>query len=419
MQCVGEGAGDPAARFDHGTSGTLAARGTPPNNSPAEAPAMVFQRFIASRVKPDAAKNDDELAKLFSADYFTAKSRFLAACDRLAFEHHSLLIDAPSPSAEPLTIDVAVGGSHQPRSALVVSSGVHGVEGFFGSAVQLAFLQRLPPHWRPPEGAAVVFIHALNPFGFAWQRRFNEENVDLNRNFLLAEQEYAGAPPLTDVFRRTLKPAAWRFGFHNARVAKLLVRHGARSFWETLPVGQYEHPDWLFFGGSTRSQSAQLVDNLLPTLLDNCQEVVHLDFHTGLGRWANWDLLLSEQDPADNAQWWREKFGAAKVKESSSIGRSYEIRGGFGSWLRARFPNCRYRFATAEFGTYSPMRVIRALTNELHWHAQLGHDQPDHWARRALTEAFAPRDTKWRATSLAAGLSLVERAADALWPSVG
>ena len=377
---------------------------------------LFLQRGKAQQATSDAA-SATALVDYYSTDYFLAKQRFLAACDRLAFEHHSLLIDAPSPTGEPLTIDIAVSSSQQPKSALVISSGVHGVEGFFGSAVQLAFLEKLPAGWRPPEGAAIVFIHALNPFGFAWQRRFNEENVDLNRNFLLAEQAYSGAPPLADIFRRTLQPAPWRFGFHNMRIAKLALRHGVRSFWETLPVGQYEHPDWLFFGGSARSQSAQLLDRLLPTLFDNAREVVHLDFHTGLGRWANWELLLSEQEPTENADWWRNRFGAAKVKEMANTGRSYEIRGGFGSWLRAQFPNCRYRFATAEFGTYSPIRVIHALTNELRWHAQLGHSEPNHWARQHLTEAFAPRDVRWRATSLAAGLSLIERAAEALWSS--
>jgi hypothetical protein len=373
---------------------------------------LYLQRDKTKRSKLIAA---NAILKYFSPNYFSAKQQFLAACERHAFEHHSLLVEAPSPTAEPLTIDVTVGGARQPTTALVVSSGVHGVEGFFGSAVQLAFLEGLPVGWRPPDDSALVLIHALNPFGFAWQRRFNEENVDLNRNFLLPNQSYSGGPPLADIFRRTLKHAPWRFGFHNVRVAKLVLQHGVRSLWDTLPVGQYEHPDWLFFGGSARSQSAHLVDQLLPTLLDSAREVLHLDFHTGLGRWASWELLLSDREPVENADWWRRHFDAAKVKESKSAGRSYEIRGGFGSWLQHRFPDCRYRFATAEFGTYSPMRVIRALTDELHWHSKLGHDQPHHWARRALTETFAPQDRRWRAVSLAAGLSLIERAADALW----
>lgn len=357
------------------------------------------------------------LAEFYSADYVSAKARFLAACDRLAFAHFPLLVDAPSPTAEPLTIDVAVGGERLPTSALVVSSGVHGVEGLFGSAVQLAFLEKLTQDWHLPAGAAVVLIHALNPFGFAWQRRFNEENIDLNRNFLLAEQPYSGAPPLCEVFRRALKQAPWRFGLQNARIAKLVLRHGVRSCWETLPVGQYEHPDWLFFGGKARSQSAHLLDRLLPMLFDNCQQVVHLDFHTGLGRWANWQLLLSDQDAADNSDWWKNHFSARKVIESASGRGPYEIRGGLGSWLRAQFPNCRYRFATAEFGTYHPIRVLQALTNELHWHEKLGLSHPHHWARQQLTEVFAPHDVHWRTTSLAAGVSLIERAADALWLS--
>ncbi len=33
-----------------------------------------------------------------------------------------------------------------------------------------------------PDDLAVVLIHAINPYGFAWIRRVNEDNVDLNRN---------------------------------------------------------------------------------------------------------------------------------------------------------------------------------------------------------------------------------------------
>ena len=72
--------------------------------------------------------------------------------------------------------------------------------------------------------AAVVLIHAINPFGYAWHRRFNENNVDINRNFLLAEEAYVGRrPPLAGRFRNALKlsrPRA-RFGFWAARMVML------------------------------------------------------------------------------------------------------------------------------------------------------------------------------------------------------
>jgi len=139
-------------------------------------PAVPNRWFDRARLRRQAA----ELLKYYSPDYFSAKQRFLAACNRVGLAHQSLPIHAPSPNSEPLTIDIAVAGSEKPTLALVVSSGVHGIEGFFGSAVQLAFLEQLAPDWQPPEGAALVFLHALNPYGFAWQRRFNEDNVDLN-----------------------------------------------------------------------------------------------------------------------------------------------------------------------------------------------------------------------------------------------
>jgi hypothetical protein len=204
-----------------------------------------------------------------------------------------------------------------------------------------------------------------------------------------------------------------------ARLARLALRHGIRSFWEALPVGQYEFDDWLFFGGRARSQTAQLLDRYLPTLLDACEEVTHLDFHTGLGRWANCDLLLAEGASGEHNGWWRTHFGHANVREAINSTRTYQVRGGFGSWLQSRFPHCRYRFATAEFGTYSPLRVLRALADELHWHKKLGAQAADHWSRRRLTETFVPRSPAWRVRTLATGVELIHRAADILRQSAG
>ena len=62
------------------------------------------------------------------------------------------------------------------------------MEGPFGSAVQTAAI----PLWRSilasrtehVDGVRALFIHALNPYGFAWGRRTDSQNVDPNRNLL-------------------------------------------------------------------------------------------------------------------------------------------------------------------------------------------------------------------------------------------
>jgi hypothetical protein len=214
---------------------------------------------------------------------------------------------------------------------------------------------------------------------------------------------------MTPTQRRT------RFGFWRSRMALLALRHGVNSFWETLPVGQYDFPDWLFFGGAARTQSAHALDHFLPKILGNSEETIHLDFHTGLGRWADAQLLLSESEGIENCAWWKKHFPTKHITQLQSFTCAYEVRGGFGPWLRALFPDCDYRYTTAEFGTYSPMRVISALADELRWHAELGTEEAGHASRRRLVDTFVPRSRSWRAKTLKTALWMVRHTANALW----
>jgi hypothetical protein len=85
---------------------------------------------------------------------------------------------------EALAMDVARDGPADADRLLIVSSACHGVEGYCGSGVQVAALH--DAQWREKaraQGVAVLYIHALNPYGFSHIRRVTHENVDLNRNF--------------------------------------------------------------------------------------------------------------------------------------------------------------------------------------------------------------------------------------------
>ena len=53
---------------------------------------------------------------------------------------------------------------------------------------------------------AVIFVHTINPYGMAWWRRFNENNVDLNRNFLTRNQKYSGVPEGYEHIREFINP---------------------------------------------------------------------------------------------------------------------------------------------------------------------------------------------------------------------
>ena len=76
----------------------------------------------------------------FSSDYATARDRFRKAASRLGWRLEAHPVGASGPHGEELTIDVGSSTGNAER-VLVVSSGIHGVEGFFGSAVQIALLE--------------------------------------------------------------------------------------------------------------------------------------------------------------------------------------------------------------------------------------------------------------------------------------
>src|SRR5438477_12735844 len=128
--------------------------------------------------------------KFFSPDYFTARDRFREAAAGAGGRMETLPLDAKGPGGENLGIDIAWFGAENPRRVLLHSSGLHGVEGFAGSAIQLQLLNDVPTI---SEDTALIVVHVLNPYGMAWLRRSNENNVDLNRNFLV-DEPYAGAP---------------------------------------------------------------------------------------------------------------------------------------------------------------------------------------------------------------------------------
>src|SRR5262245_16458878 len=75
---------------------------------------------------------------LFSDNYAAARDRFCGAGQALGLRHERVPVDAATHDGRDLSIDVLFAGSERPSRMLIVTSGIHGVEGFFGSAIQVA-----------------------------------------------------------------------------------------------------------------------------------------------------------------------------------------------------------------------------------------------------------------------------------------
>ncbi|WP_417732794.1 M14 family metallopeptidase [Rosistilla oblonga] len=346
----------------------------------------------------------------FSTSYRRARERFRIAADAIGASCDAFQVSGAGEGG--LTIDVATLGPAD-APAVVVSSGVHGVEGFFGSAVQLAMLDRL--RRQPPDrGLRFVLIHAINPFGFDQLRRFDEANIDLNRNFLIDPQTYKGSPAgyaALDKFLNPASPAArWELPFHLQAMA-LIARHGMATLKSAVAGGQYEYPRGLFFGGSNPSASMIVVRDHCESWIGDAPSVVHIDLHSGLGRFGECRLMPVVSDAAPVAAFIDAFPDRSLEFEATHQRTAYPVRGGMGQWFVDRFGDRPYRFALAEFGTYGPLRVLAALRRENRFHFQGPRDtEAQRRAKAELLECFCPRSAAWRRRVIDTSLSIVDQA---------
>jgi len=347
-------------------------------------------------------------ATAFSPDYVTARSRFRAAVAGAGGRLETLPLDARGPGGESLGIDVAWLGAASPRRVLLHSSGLHGVEGFAGSAIQLQLLDDAPAI---PADAALVLAHVLNPYGMAWLRRVNEENVDLNRNFLAPGTDYAGAPAAYGRFDAYLNPPSPPSrDFFVLRSAWLIARYGLPVLKQTFAGGQYEYPKGLFFGGRRLQQGPERLQAWVAERLGGAGSVVAIDVHTGLGPFGEDTLLVPEEPGSPLFERLRGVFGERVAGHDPARSVSYVLSGGYPTMLARVLPKATLYFLNQEFGTHKPIRVLHALRQENRWHHH-GGGGLDHPTKRALKAAFCPDDAAWRDAVLARGRALLAQAA--------
>lgn len=350
----------------------------------------------------------------FSPTYQVARERFREAADRLGARMEESAVDPRGPEGEDLAVDVALVGDPAARSTVVVSSGLHGIEGFFGSAIQLAWLEALERDLSLlPDPTSIVLLHAINPFGFAWRRRCDERNIDLNRNFLRADEEYRGVPDGYGNVRRLLNPPSPPGRFEPFRLKALwkITRYGMNALKNTVAVGQYEIASGLFFGGRGPAASTRIVQESYSRWVGKARDIVHIDLHSGLGESGSYKLLVppTPRDPRET-DWYRRRFGA-EVVEPLSDGFAYPARGVMGGWLTETLIDRDYRFLGAEFGTHSILRVLSALRAENRAHHYCRpEDRAYERAKRELMECFCPESAAWRRSVVEKGLGIVGRA---------
>lgn len=237
-------------------------------------------------------------------DYPTSRRILMTEAVERGAVTESHLHPLDGPAGEELATDVARFGASigQARVVIVLASGTHGVEGHGGWGIQrLVMGGGLVDHL--PSDVAVLMIHGVNPFGMAWSRRVDHENVDVNRNFI----DFGSQLPrndLYDEFSEQLNPRGSEFDPDDSSWQQELwakaAEIGMAETFRSISGGQYHVADGVQFGGNRPTWSSRTLGDIWARHLADTDLVMNLDLHTGLGSLGALTIFQTadEMDPS-------------------------------------------------------------------------------------------------------------------------
>jgi hypothetical protein len=369
------------------------------------------------------AQLHNHLAACFSDEYRMARERFKAIVARHGAPVKSYVNPRLGPSGETLSADVAWFGPNDATRVAVLTSATHGVEGFCGSGAQIDWLMQGGPA-SLPDGVAVLLVHALNPFGFAWQRRVNEDGVDLNRNgidFTQPLPSNTGFAALREAFlpKELSGPV---FEAAQRELDAFRNVHGAGALRRCRAVGQYVDNKNIYFGGSQPTWSRRTLETIIKDYsLAEREQVAVIDYHTGLGRFGYGEPICGSK-PGEPGQararaWYGESLSEPMLGTSTS-----EVIPGLTQYIWSREIGITpLTFIALEYGTYPDADVDEAMVEEAWLYAHSGIDLKSDEAQRIVAKfrrAYDPATRDWQEMVLLRSRQIIRQTLDGLHDAV-
>ncbi len=371
-----------------------------------------------------AAVSDSVRLSYFCASYETCREQFnrtaqafidkLPAAERAKAQVGKWKI--PSKVDDSLYTDwLFLPARKEPKSLVVVTSGVHGVEGFMGSAIQKYLLEELLPGF-DRDTTGVILVHAINPYGFKYLRRVSENNVDLNRNFDTNRELFNLRNPAYANLNGLLNPVSpVRYDYAGGAsfllsAVQLLAKEKVASIRNAALQGQYDFPLGIYYGGKDFEPHKDLFEKFMDEKAEPYGSVMHLDVHTGYGSKAHLHLFPSEVKDATIRAAMLKVFAGYKIDEGSGD----DFYASFGdiaiyTMKRMRQLNKKVVPMTLEYGTNDNQGILGGvqslrlsiLENQF---AHFGATTPARAQRlkEDYLELFFPKSPSWRLSTMKA-----------------
>jgi hypothetical protein len=347
----------------------------------------------------------------FAPTYAAARESFLAACAESKGAHIAHRHAGRGPDGGALFLDEVRFGPHDAARVLFVFSGTHGIEGFCGSAIQ-QFLLRDGVVSRLPRAVALVLVHAVNPWGFAWHRRVNEDNADLNRNFLDHDAPHPSNPDY-DALYDALNPQSFdeaTIAAAQDRLRRFQTEAGFAAGYRAMSGGQYAHPRGIQYGGREAAWSNRTLREVWARHGAEVELAVGIDLHSGLG--PNGVGLLMQTAPEASVAarlahaWWPDvlRFEPAQGTDAALAS------GLLGPAFVAALPHAASVGVVLEFGTH-PLEQVAVAVQADNWLEFNGRrdSEAGQGIARQMREAFLIEDDEWKEKVFMRAKEVVDR----------
>ncbi len=342
-------------------------------------------------------------------------ARILRSLERLRARWPKATVESHAlQCADSLAIDTLWAEPEAGENLVLITSGLHGIEGHLGLVMADLFLEQIAPRL-DPRTTGVAVVHPVNAWGLSMGRRVNANGVDLNRNFIW---DKAGRTAGESLYDPRANPGYAELPFLNPRLpvrspggstlsmgiglARALTRIGSAAVSRATLLGQYADPHGVYFGGRRREEETVWLASLFERALERYSHVVLLDLHSGYGPRFQMSVVASPLvvEPAGEIA---RRIGYPRVLKATGD-EFYAISGDmidFIYHMRAERYSERRLFAAAfEFGTFGESFVgllrslrITILENQAYWNgAPL---RVRRWIRREWLELYFPRAASW------------------------
>jgi hypothetical protein len=329
-------------------------------------------------------------------------------------------IPVESKTDNDLTIDFCyVPATDTTEKLMVINSGTHGIEGFVGSAVQLMLMSEF---FKPEmfSDVGLLLVHGMNAWGFKNERRFTENNVDLNRNYSLDKSLFQtrndGFVALYDMLtpRGELNMRSLKNQFFMLAAIKQIAQKGMPALLQAFAQGQYQFQEGIYFGGYDFEQQVTIMSEVLELKAAEYQTILNLDLHTGFGERGKLHLFPNPvEDPVLRAKM-ETVFDGYQIDWGDSDD-FYTVHGQFVEFIGALLPDKTSIPMLLEFGTLNTSKTVGSVKSA---HITIAENQGFHYgyksekdslkARAGYYEMFYPPSEKWRTNALNISLEMFE-----------